>query len=114
MRRILTASACVALFAGLALAETFTGKLIDASCAQQQQSANSCIPNASTTAYAIDVSGKVYQLDADGNAKAAEALKSRADRMAEPNGPAKTDQVRARVKGTLEGGTLKVDSIEVQ
>jgi hypothetical protein len=114
MRRILTASACVALFAGLALAETFTGKLIDASCAQQQQSANSCIPNASTTAYAIDVSGKVYQLDADGNAKAAEALKSRADRMGDPNGTAKTDQVRARVKGTLEGGTLKVDSIEVQ
>jgi len=114
MRRILTATACVALFAGLCLAETFTGKLIDASCAEQQQSATACTPNASTTAYAIEVAGKMYKLDADGNAKAADALKNRADRAADPDAAAKSEGVKARVKGTLEGSTLKVDSIEVQ
>lgn len=106
--------ACVTVFAGLCLAETFTGKLIDASCAEQQQSANACTPTASTTAYAIDVGGKMYKLDEEGNAKAADALKNRADRSAEPDAAAKADGVRARVKGTLDGSTLKVDSIQVQ
>jgi hypothetical protein len=113
MRSILIATASIAIFAGLCLAETFNGKLIDASCADQQQSAGSCAPTASTTAFAIDVSGKVYRLDDDGNAKAMAALKDRADRMADPNATPKTD-VRARIKGTLEGATLKVESIEVQ
>lgn len=114
MRSILTATACVALFAGLGLAETFTGRLVDASCAeQQQQSASACTPTASTTAYAIIVSGKMYTLDDNGNAKAAEALKDRADRMSDPNATRKT-AVIARVSGTLDGSTLKVEAIAVQ
>ena len=114
MRNILTTTACAALFACLCLAETFKGRLIDASCLDQQQSANSCNPTASTTAYAIAVSGKFYRLDSDGNAKAADALKSHADRMADPNAPTKMEGVIATVKGTLAGETLKVESIEVQ
>jgi hypothetical protein len=42
-----------------------------------------------------------------------EALKSQANREADPNAPAKT-AVAARVKGTLEGEMIKVDSIQVQ
>ena len=110
MRSILIATACAVLFAAVCLAETFKGKLIDASCAEQQQSAGTCSPTPSTTAYAIDVSGKVYRLDADGNMKAAEAVKSRAS---DPNAVAKSD-IKATVKGTLDGATLKVESIEVQ
>jgi hypothetical protein len=113
MRSILVVTACAVVFAAVCLAETFKGKLIDASCAEQQQSAGTCSPTPSTTAYAIDVSGKVYRLDADGNTKATEAVKNRAERASDPNAIARTD-IRATVKGTLDGGTLKVESIEVQ
>jgi hypothetical protein len=113
MRSILTATACMALFAGLGLAETFTGRLIDTSCVEGQRSASACAPTASTAAFAIVVSGKMYALDDNGNAKAAAALKDRADRMADPNSTAKS-AVIAKVDGTLDGNTLKVDTIEVQ
>lgn len=116
MRYILTLSAILALFSLVCLAETFTGKLVDASCANEQQSVNGCVPNSSTTHFAIAVAaGKVYRLNEDGNAKASQALKSRADRMADPSSPQlASDGVKARVTGTLEGGIIKVESIEVQ
>jgi len=97
----------------MAFAETFTGRLIDASCYDQHKSAAKCDPTSSTMSFAVLVSGKAYKLDDTGNSKAAEALKSRADRSAEPTKP--TTQVMARVTGTKDGdGVLKVESIEVQ
>jgi hypothetical protein len=113
MRTILIATGCVAVFAGLCLAETFNGKLIDASCATQQQASSSCTPTASTTMYAIDVSGKIYKLDDSGNAKAADAMKNQANRESNPDSTKKT-AVTARVNGTLEGEIIKVETIEVR
>jgi hypothetical protein len=114
MRSILTTTACVLVFAGLCLAETFNGKLIDASCASQQQATAACAPNSSTTAFALEVSGKVYKLDDTGNSKAAEALKNQANRESNPDSAAAKSAVAARVKGTLEGDIIKVDTIEVR
>ena len=117
MRRILTVCAFVAAFSALALAETWTGRLVDATCADQQQShsATSCNPTSSTTMFAIVVAGgHTYKLDDAGNTKAMDSLKSRADRSANPNMPA-NGPVSAKVTGTKEGDNiLKVDSIEVQ
>jgi len=115
MRRLLTCCAFVAVFTGLALAENWTGKLVDASCAaDQQKAATSCDPTSSTTAFAIVVSGKAYKLDDAGNTKAAEAMKNRADRSTNPNAPP-TTTVTAKVTGTKDGdNTLKVETIEVQ
>jgi hypothetical protein len=113
MRSILIATACIVVFAGLSLADTFSGKLIDATCVAQQQPAASCSATASTTAYAIDVSGKIYKLDDTGNAKAADALKNQANRESNPNSTEKSATM-ARVKGTLEGDVIKVESIEVR
>jgi hypothetical protein len=113
MRSILIATACVAVFAGLCLAETFTGKLIDASCAAQQKGTTSCSPTDSTTMYAIDVSGKVYKLDDSGNAKVADALKNQANRDANPDATKKA-ALTARINGTLDGDVLKVDTVEVR
>jgi hypothetical protein len=60
------------------------------------------------------VANKPYKLDAAGNSKAAEALKSRADRSADPNKPA-SNQVMAKVTGTQDSdGALKVESIAIQ
>jgi hypothetical protein len=113
MRRILTLGAAALFVSALAFAETYSGKLVDAACAQQQKNA-ACSPTASTAAFAIQVSGNTYKLDADGNKKAADALKASnnsADRAKDPN--ASDGQVMATVQGTLAGDEIKVDSIEV-
>jgi hypothetical protein len=114
MRRILTLGATALFVSALAFGETYSGKLVDASCAQQQQDA-ACTPTASTSAFALQVSGKMLKLDADGNKKAAKALKqsnSGADRAKDPS--ASDSQVMASVEGTLNGDELQVDSIELQ
>ncbi len=116
MRRTLTLAGFVAIFSVLSLAETFTGRLIDASCADQPSQARhaaTCIPTSSTTAFALDASGTVYKLDAAGNQKAQAALKSRADRSKDQNSPP-AGHITAKISGTLEGDMLKVDNLEVQ
>lgn len=113
MRRILTLGAALLFVSALAFAETYTGKLVDAACAEQQKDA-ACTPTASTAAFAIEASGKMLKLDAAGNKKAAAALKesnSGAERAKDPN--AANGQVTATIQGTLNGDELKVDSIQV-
>jgi hypothetical protein len=101
------------MFAGFALAEDWTGRLIDASCYAQNKTAKPCDVSSSTTSFLFDVSGKVYKLDSAGSAKAADAIKNRADRAAagaQAGGP-----VNAKVTGSMEGSdTIKVDRIDVQ
>ena len=112
MRRLVTIAASVAFFSVLALAETWSGKLIDASCMEQQKSMAACTPNSTTTAFLVWVEGKSYKLDDTGNSKAVEALKNRADRTA-PDAPATTD-ISAKISGTKDGDTIKVETIQVQ
>jgi hypothetical protein len=112
MRRFLTVFGFVTVFAALALAENFTGRLIDASCANEAKPA-ACQPSSATTAFAVQSAGKVYMLDEAGNAKAAEALKSRADRSSDPNSPAGS-AVIVKITGTKDGNVIKVDTLAVQ
>jgi len=114
MSKVFTLSAVLLFASALAFGETFTGGLVDANCAAQQANA-ACTPTASTTSFALEVSGKMLKLDADGNQKAADALKasnSNADRAKNPDAP--DTQVIAKVQGTLKGDQIKVDTIEVQ
>jgi hypothetical protein len=113
MRRILTLCASVAVFSALAFAESWSGRLVDSSCYDQQKSATACDPTGSTTAFALVASGKAFKFDDAGNSKAIEALKNRADRSATPNAPPST-QVAAKVTGTKDGENLKVEAIEIQ
>jgi len=114
MLRVLTLSALLVFASALAFGETFSGKLVDAACTAQQKSAT-CTPTASTTLFATQVAGnKLLKLDAEGNRKAADALKENnnsADRAKDPNAPA---QVMATVDGTLNGDEIKVDTISIQ
>lgn len=120
MRRVLVLCACVTIFSVWAFAESFTGRLIDASCYDQQKNAATCDPGGSTTAFALVVSGKAYKLDDAGNAKAVEALKNRADRSSDPTKPATpgappANQIMAKITGAKEGDSiLKVEALEVQ
>jgi hypothetical protein len=113
MRKLVTLCACITVFSVLALAESWTGRLVDASCYDQQKSATACDPSASTSSFVLVVSGQAYKLDSAGNTKAAEALKSRADRSANPNQPPK-GAVAAKVTGSMADGTITVESIDVQ
>jgi len=99
--------------AAIAFAGTWTGQLLDANCATHQTIA-ACAPTSSTTAFAVDVNGKILKLDAEGNKKAAEAFKSYnsgAERAKEPN--TQYSAVTATVEGTMKGNQIKVESIQV-
>jgi hypothetical protein len=112
MRRLLTVTGLAVVCTVLATAETWNGLLIDATCYENSKTSKSCGATTSTNTFLLESSGKVYKLDSEGNTKAAEALKSRADREANPG--AKVAPVNAKVDGTMEGDTLHVDTIDVQ
>jgi hypothetical protein len=108
--------ALTAICAAFACAESWSGRLLDASCIDQQKTAT-CDPTASTVAFAINVSGKLYKLDDAGNAKAVEAMKARGETGKDPNQPtasAASTAINAKVNGVLEGQIVKVESIQLQ
>lgn len=113
MRRVLSLLALSAVFTLLALADSYSGKLLDATCYDQQKKAAACDATSTTTTFALEASGTVYKLDAGGNAKAADALKNRSDRATDPSKP-QPKQVMAKVGGTEKGGIITVESIDVQ
>jgi hypothetical protein len=96
-----------------AFGANWSGKLIDASCYDKQQSGAGCDATGATMAFALDVSGKVYKLDAAGNQKASAAVKNRADRAADPTKPPSTE-IMAKVEGTENGTMITTVSVEVQ
>ena len=88
----------------LCFAESWTGKLVDATCVEQAQGkAANCVPTAKTSSFALDTGdGKVFRLDAAGNAKASTMLKT----------GMKSDTVT--ISGAMNGETVKVESIATQ
>ena len=88
MRRSVMSFTLLAGFSALALAASWQGRLVDATCYDQQKAAATCDPTSSTTMFVLVASDKAYKLDDVGNSKAATALKSRADRSSDPTKPA--------------------------
>jgi hypothetical protein len=102
----------MAVFTTLALADSFTGKLLDAGCLDQQKAPAGCQATSNTTAFALNISDKTYRFDDAGNQKAVRALRNRADRSSDPT--AVEGPINATITGTQDGAVLKVESIEVQ
>jgi hypothetical protein len=114
MKMIATTALFLSL-AAMSFAASWTGKLIDANCADRGNSApkaepaqpaqpgapsaQSCMPTQSTSSFALQTSdGKILKLDAAGNTKASAV--------------ARTDSAgNVQVSGELEGETVKVESI---
>jgi hypothetical protein len=103
MNRIMKTAIFFVATAGLVLADSWSGKLIDATCKPDPNSQNaSCAPTATTRVFAIQTAdGKVYRLDNAGNAKAVETIK---------NDPTKTT---VTVSGSLDGQMVKVDTLDL-
>lgn len=133
MRRIFTLVTVPVLLSTFALAESWSGVLLDSSCydrqaqqsptaqgqstpgqsqSSQSSAAQSCVATSSTSSFALETGGKIYKLDSSGNSKAMTALKSRADRSTGQTGASK--QVMATVEGSESAGTIKVDRIDIQ
>ena len=115
MRRSAMLLSILAVFSTLALAESFQGRLVDASCYGQQKSATTCDPSSTTSEFTLIVSDQPYKLDAAGNSKATEALKNRADRSKDPTKPLTNNAVMANITGEKgPDNVLKVEAIVVQ
>jgi hypothetical protein len=114
MRRSLTLFSLLGVFSVLACAESWQGKLVDNTCYERKKSVATCDATGSTTMFALFAANKAYKLDEAGNAKAVEALKSRADRSSAP-AKAPSTEVTAKITGTKDDhDILKVEAIEVQ
>ena len=116
MKMIAKGVSVLCLGSVLCLAETYSGRVVDAACKAQaapaapgaqpgSQQANACEPSASTVSFGIEMQdGKVLKLDSAGNSKAAEAVKGNAGKTG----------LQATVTGSMEGQTLKVESIDIK
>src|SRR5579864_4453571 len=105
------------LGAAFSYAESWTGKVLDASCYDAQKAtiksheeiARTCAPTASTTDFAIQTSaGKVYKVNSSGNSELASDIQK---------GVLKKDKdgdIHATVTGSREGDVVKVDSINLE
>jgi len=114
MRQILTTLMAGAALCSLGLAASWSGNLMDATCYSTQKKADGCAATSKTTAFAImDSSGKFYKLDAKGNTLAAEAVKNRADRAADPNNP-HAASLQATVTGTEKDGMIEATAVDVR
>lgn len=113
MARLTMFCALAAAFAALALAETWSGRLVDATCYEQQKGAAACNPTSSTTSFALLTPSQILRLDDNGNAKAAQEIRSRAERSADPN-QMQVSEHTAKVTGTKSGDVLNVEKIEVK
>jgi hypothetical protein len=97
----------------MSFADSWSGRLVDANCANQDKTAKECSASAATTSFLLVVDGKGYALDPVGNKKVTDALHNRADRSADPNAPKSAD-IMAKITGDKDGDTLKVATVEVQ
>ncbi len=113
---------CLAAMASYA--ETWNGKLIDASCYDSNKAAptsavdhkaaptsgekldRDCAPTATTSTFAVHANGKVYRLDSSGNAKAAADMQGGAIKAD------KDGDVHVTVSGKMQGDTISVDNLK--
>ena len=113
MKTIGTIGIVLSLGAGMAYAENWTGKVLDATCYDAQKAttkshedlARACAPTVSTTEFAFQTSsGKVYRVGTGSSELAADVR----------NGVLKKDHdgdVHASITGKREGDTVNVDAI---
>jgi len=107
------------LAAGSAFGASWTGKLIDSSCHDRNptgavtgdnqsktgngtiQDSTACNPTPTTSNFALRTNeGQVFQLDSVGNSKAMELFRKN------------PSSLTVKVSGTMDGQTLKVDSLD--
>jgi hypothetical protein len=97
VRQYLYITALFAACSAAALAEDWTGKLLDGTCLDQQQQEKTvaCDATQSTIAIALDVAGKIYKFDI-------------------PTDPNASKEIKTKLTGTEAAGMILVDTIGLQ
>jgi hypothetical protein len=85
--------------------QVWAGELVDAACKMNAPN-DKCEVSENTRLFGLQTeNGKSYRFDGEGNTKVMEALKS-SDK--------KTGAIKVSINGTLNGATLKVETIEIR
>ncbi len=94
------------LFSIAAFAETWSGTVVDVSCKGKDLASHTkgCAMGCAKSGYGlVTADGKFVKFDEAGNAKALAALKA----------TSKDNDLKATVKGTMDGDVIKVESISI-
>jgi hypothetical protein len=94
-------------FGSLALAETWSGTVVDVMCKGKDLSSHTrqCAVSCAKGGYGLVLAdGKFYKFNETGNAKTLGMLKA----------SAKDKDLKAKVSGTLDGDVIQVQSVELQ
>jgi hypothetical protein len=97
----------LALSSAMALAESWTGTVVDVACKNNDLASHTkdCAITCSRSGYGIVLAdGKFIKFDERGNAKALAALKA----------TSKEKDLKAKVSGTLKDDVIQVDSIQIE
>ena len=107
MTRLTKITLAFSLFAGLAVAETWSGTLVDVMCKGKDLANHTkqCALNCAKSGFGLVLSdGKFVKFDEAGNSKAVAALKA----------TDKEKDLKAKVTGKMEGDLIQVESIDIQ
>lgn len=110
MRRVLALFSLLAASCLVAMAGEWQGYVMDSMCAAKMRDKASthktkCALSCSKGGYGlVTADGKYVKFDETGNAKALAALKA----------TSKTDDLKVKVTGTMDGDVIQVESISIQ
>jgi hypothetical protein len=107
MRMQFRLTATLVFCAAAALAETWSGTLVDVMCKGNDLATHTrqCAIKCSKSGYGlVNAEGKFVKFDEAGNAKALAAL----------NASTKEKDLKVKVTGTMDGDVIQVESIELQ
>jgi hypothetical protein len=107
MKRFLGIASGLAFLSVAALAETWSGTVVDTMCKGKDVANHTrqCALGCAKGGFGlVTADGKFVKFDEEGNAKALAALKA----------SDKEKDLRAKVTGTMEDGVIKVESIDLQ
>lgn len=114
MRKLITTCAMFGALAGVAMAETWSGTLMDANCLHRHHATRSCDARPRTTAFVLDQNGTRYRLDGRSNDAAHSAMLSRADKTNNPDAT-KAVPVQATITGHIRNnGKIRADTVAVR
>src|SRR5215469_1426622 len=107
MKKLLTICATFGALSGLGMADSWSGTLLDAPCANRNSN-KACEAKRSTGKFLLDVNGTTYRLDYKTNQNVHSA-------MLETKGITKREPVTANMTGRLRSnGKIDADTIAVQ
>ena len=107
MRKLIMSGAILTALAGLGLADTWTGALLDAHCSSRHAT-EACSVKRSTSRFVIDVNGTKYRLDGRTNSDMRSAVREAKDFK-------KGQPVTATITGEMSSsGRIHAHTIAVQ